>query len=268
MGQIGKRAKNRRNWQILFGILLLVLMIATLTGIGYHLISRPPSLNKNNLCPADGPSGHFVLLVDKTDALSFTQNKAFLVTLQELIEKRTPKGYLLSVFVLGEDFKKTADPLEELCNPGSGSDKSEFTANLKRLRRQYEDKFLKPLSNQTDILITKKPAQYSPIFEMIQLVGINAFRKHDIKGERRLIIMSDMLHNTPELSMYKDFVNFPSFASSGYGRKVQSDLKGVEVEIHYLINTPQLQTRRNLMFWEEYFKNAGARIVEVRSLGG
>jgi hypothetical protein len=268
MGQIGKRAMKRRSWEILFGIILLFFIIAALTGIGYHLMSRPHSLKQKNLCPADGPYGHFVLLVDKTDPLSFTQKQAFLVTLQEIIEKRTPKGYLLSVFVLDEDFKETAAPLEELCNPGTGSDKSEFTANLKRLRSQYEDKFLKPLSNQIDNLVTKKPAQFSPIFEMLQLVGINAFRKHDIKGERRLIIMSDMLHNTPQFSMYNNSLDFPSFAVSGYGRKTQSELRGVEVEIYYLINTPHFQTRRSLMFWEDYFNKAGAHIAEVRSLGG
>ena len=234
----------------------------------YYMMSRPPSLNQKNLCPADGPVGHIVLLVDMTDPLSFTQKEAFLLTLRELIEKRTPKGYLLSVFMLGADFKENAAPIEELCNPGTGADRSELTANIKRLRRQYEEKFLKPLSKRTENLVASKPAKFSPIFEMVQLVGIKAFRKHDIKGERRLMIISDMLQNTPQLNMYNNPPDFSIFAASDYGRKTQPELQGVEVEIHYLINTPNVQTKRNLMFWEEYFNKAGARVVEVRSLGG
>ena len=77
-----------------------------------------------------------------------------------------------------------------------------------------------------------------------------------------------MLHNTPQLSMYKGHVDYPAFASSTYGQKAQLELRGVEIEIHYLMNTPELQTKRNLKFWEDYFEKAGARIVAVRPLEG
>ena len=192
----------------------------------------------------------------------------FLVMLKELIEKRTPDGYLLSVFVLGDHFETNAQPLVELCNPGTGSDKSELTANLKKLRRQYEEHFLKPLSTLSEDLIASKSVQTSPIFEMLQLVSINAFRKHDVKGQRRLIIVSDMLHNTSQYSMYRDSLDFLSFKDTDYGRKVQLELRDVEVELIYLINTPHFQTVRNLKFWEDYFKRAGARVVTVRPLEG
>ena len=184
------------------------------------------------------------------------------------IEKRIPEGYLLSVFVLGEDFKENAKPLVELCNPGTGQDKSELTANLRQLKRQYQDGFLGPLLKQSEALMAPQPAKASPIFEMMQLVAINGFRKHGVKGELRLIVMSDMLHNTPQFSMYKGPVDYPAFASSTYGQKTQLELRGVEVEIHYLMNTPQLQTKRNLKFWVDYFNKAGARIVAVRPLEG
>ena len=47
-----------------------------------------------------------------------------------------------------------------------------------------------------------------------------------------------------------------------------SELRDVEVELHYLMNTPHLQTNRNLQFWIDYFNKAGARIVAVRPLEG
>ena len=77
MAQIGKRARQRRNWQLLFAVLLLVVTLTTVAGIAYYMTSRPPGLNPKNLCPAGGPSGHFVLLVDKTDPLTFIQKSAF-----------------------------------------------------------------------------------------------------------------------------------------------------------------------------------------------
>lgn len=268
MAQLGRRARQRRTKEIVLGTFALLVVGAILVGAVYYMLSRPKGLNPQTMCPAGGPTGHFVLLVDKTDPLTFTQKQAFSVTLRELIEKRIPEGYLLSVFVLGEEFKENATPLVELCNPGTGSGKSEFTANLKKLRQQYEQKFIEPLLKQSDVLVSTQPAKASPIFEMLQLVGINAIRKNEVKGERRLVIMSDMLHHTHQFSMYKGLVDYPSFSSTDYGKKMQLELRDVDVEIHYLMNTPQLQTKRNLKFWADYFNKAGARIVAVRPLEG
>lgn len=263
MAQVGRRARQRQTRDIILATLTLLVVITVLAGAVYFLWNRPEGLDKTTLCPAKGPTGHYVLLVDKTDPLTFTQKEAFSALLRELVERRIPEGTMLSVFVLGEDFKENAKPLVELCNPGTGAGKSELTDNLKHLKRRYQERFLEPLLQESEMLVGSKPAKASPIFEMLQMVGINAFRKVDVSGERHLIIMSDMLHNTPQFSMYKGTVDYATFAVSDYGRKSQAELHDVQVELHYLINTPQLQTKRNLKFWEDYFSKAGARIVAV-----
>lgn len=268
MAQRGRRAQERQRKERYLVIIVFSVVISVLVGVGYYRMSTPKELNPETMCPEAGPTGHYVLLVDKTDPLTFTQKQSFKVILKELIEKRIPDGYLLSVFVLGEDFKENAVPVAELCNPGNGAKKSEWTDNIKKLRLQYEERFVEPLLKQSDALLASQPAKASPIFEMLQLVGINAFRKHDVKGERRLIIMSDMLHNTPQLSMYKGPIEYSAFSESDYGKRAQLELRDVEVELHYLMNAPQLQTKRNVKFWEDYFNKAGARIVAVRPLEG
>jgi len=268
MAKLGRRASQRRTKNYVLGILAFLAALVILVISAYYMMTRPKGINPQSMCPYEGPTGHYVLLVDKTDPLTFTQKQAFSVILHEIIEKRITEGYLLSVFVLGEDFKENAAPIAELCNPGTGADKNEFTANIKKLRRQYEDRFVEPLLKQSEALLATQPAKTSPIFEMLQLVGINAFRKHDVKGERRLIVMSDMLQNTPQMSMYKGVVDYSSFSLTDYGKRTQLELRDVEVELHYLMNAPQLQTKRNLKFWEDYFNKAGARIVAVRPLEG
>lgn len=270
MIQHGRRAKTKCRNEIIFGSLIIFLIILIMACVAYFVMTQEDEIDKMTLCPANGPKGHYVLLVDKTDPLTFLQKEAFEVTLKELVERKIPEGYLLSVFALGEDFKENAKPLVELCNPGRGDNKSEMNTNPKKLERQYQENFLKPLLKQSEQLLGKQSAETSPIFEMLQLVSINAFRTHDIKGERRLILMSDMLHNTPQFSMYKDknLVDYAVFATSDYGRKTQLNLPEVEIELHYLMNTPQFQTKRNLKFWEDYFNKAGARIVIVNVLEG
>jgi len=268
MAHLGNRAKQRRTREIFLGTLAILLVLAIIIGVGYFLISKPEGIDSTTLCPAEGPRGHFVIMVDKTDPMTFTQKAAFMVDFREIIETRVPEGYLLSVFALGEDFKANAEPLIEVCNPGTGADKSELTSNIKQLSHQYKNRFVEPILKQSESLLSSSSANISPIIEMLQMVGINAFRKHNVKGERRLIIVSDMLHNTPQFSMYKAPVDYTTFSASVYGRKAQLELKNVDIELIYLINSPQLQTKRNLQFWEEYFNKSGARIVAVRPLEG
>lgn len=268
MATYGRRAQRRRTKELVLGTVALLAIVVVVASVSYYNLSRPPALSAATMCPASGPTGHYVLLVDKTDPFKFIQRQDFDVVLQGLLARRIPEGYLLSVFALDEDFKTTAEPLIEACNPGTGADKSEFDANPKKLQEQFDDRFLGPVSKVAVALVGSKPAATSPIFEMLQLVSINGFRKHAVKGERRLIIVSDMLHNTPELSMYKGAVEYTSFASTGYAKRLNLDLPNVAVEIHLLMNSPILQTKRLTKFWEDYFEKAGARVVSVRPMAG
>jgi len=269
MARTSRRQARRERRSAIVGLAaaLVGIAIAGAAAWFWHA-ARGPSLDAATMCPAGGPKGHYVLLVDKTDPLTFTQDQAFQALLRELVTRRVPPGYLFSVFVLGEDFKANAQPLIELCNPGDGSGASELTANPKQLRRQYEQRFIDPLLKESQALVASSPARLSPIFEMLQLVGINGFRTRAVQGERRLIVVSDMLHNTAQFTMYRGPAAYADFARTDYARRSQAELPGVEVELHVLMNTPQLQTRAQLKFWEDWFDKAGARIVAVQPMEG
>ena len=264
----GAKAKRRDalNWVV--GVALFITTFAIVAWVGYTHVYRDPPLDKTTMCPASGPRGHIVLLVDKTDPLNFTQRQAFSVAMKELVGTKVPEGHLLSIFVLGEKFEQSAVPVIELCNPGSDVGKSELSANLKRLHKQYKERFVRPLEDVAKALVAEEPAKASPVFEMLQLVGINGFRKHAVKGPKRLVVVSDMLHNTPQFSMYTGSAEFELYEATDYAKKTQAELKDVDIELHYLMTTPRLQTRRNLVFWERYFERAGARLSEVRRVEG
>lgn len=248
----------------------VVLTAASLLIVGtffYFWLNRAPALD-SRMCPKSGPTGQIVLLVDKTDPLNFTQKQAFQTFYEELITQRVPPGTLLSVFVLDNDFTTTAKPLIEECNPGDGSGKSPLDNNPVHLKKRFEQQFLEPMRQLLEQLEGKRSSEFSPIFEMIQMTAINGFRRDNVSGPRRLIIVSDMLHNSQQYSMYKGNFDFERFEASDYGRKMTVSLPEVEVEIEYLLNTPSLQTRRHLKFWEDYFAKGGARIVAVRPFEG
>ena len=263
-----RAARKRGARNIAIGIAALAVFFAALGGGIYWFLTRDPGLDRQTLCPKSGPTAHIVLMVDKTDPLNFNQKQAFLRLLEELVDRRVAPGQLVSVFVLGEDFRDGAKPLVEVCNPGSGEGKSELTANIAKLNAQYRERFREPLLKQADVLVSTKPANASPIFEMIQLVSLNGFRKHTVNGPRRLIIVSDLLHKSPQLSMYQGMPDMDALAASEYGRRMRTELDGVEVEIHHVLHYSKLQTQKQLDFWKAYFSRAGARVVAVRPLEG
>ncbi len=260
-----KKSENGEWFKIIFSVIFIV---GVLGGVGFYMYSKPKSADVATLCPADGPLGHIVVLVDNTDPYSFIQREAFVQALASLSDGVVPEGYLLSVFALGEDFQKNAEPVFEKCNPGSIDGKSELTANLKRIDKRLNDGFREPILKLEDLLMVQDPAKYSPVFEMIQLASIKGFRAKNVKGERKLIIFSDMLPNTPDFSMFKGVPDYKSFSSTSYGERSKTDLTGVKVELHYLMKYPKLQNMKQLNFWEQYFEDTGARLTRVQTMEG
>jgi hypothetical protein len=268
--KMGKAASKKRIRYLVAATVILSLVIAVSGAAAYMELHQPPPLD-SRLCPASGPTGHIVLVVDKTDPLGYTQKQAFHDLMDRLVTRGVPPGYLLSVFALDEDFKANSTPLLEECNPGNESGKSEWTNNLAHLRKRFEEDFRTPMLRLEEQLESKRSETYSPVFEMLDMASINGFRKQNVNGPRHLIVVSDMLHNTPEYSMYRhtrDVFDFARFRESNYGRKVATDLNGVDVELDLLLTTPALQTRRQLKFWEDFFTASGAKIASVRPLEG
>ncbi len=263
-----RAARKRQTRNIAIGVGALVVFLSALAGVGYYLATRDPGLERDTLCPTTGATAHTVLLVDKTDPLSFNQKQAFIRLFEDLVDRRIAPGEMVSVFVLGEDYREGAKPVVEICNPGSGKGKSELTANIQKLNAQFRTRFREPLLKQADALVASQPAKNSPILEMLQLVSLNAFRKHAVNGPRKLIMVSDLLHNSPQLSMYRALPSYDAFAATDYARRMQTDFTGVDVEIHELLHTPRLQTRALIDFWETYFTRSGVKVVLVKAMEG
>ena len=268
MARLSRRAKKQQRREIVFGLLIIATVLVIVGLVGYQLTHRSDGYDPETLCPLSGPKGHYVLLVDKTDPLSFTQKTALQTLFTDFVEHKVPQGNLISVFVVGEDYTLNAKPLVEICNPGTGEDKSELTANLKQLKRQYSKKFLNPLGEQFQAMTSDKSAKFSPILEMLQMVNLESYQRHPMDGERHLLIVSDMLHNTPGLRLYKNIPSIEDFQASNYGRKSYLELKGVDVELYLLVNSPQYQGDELMGFWHTYFESIGAKISKVVPMPG
>ena len=268
MARKSKLARSRQRSNILLGSLALLLVISVLGAAVWWWNQKRNTTDPKTLCPLDGPLGHNILLVDKTDPLNLAQKAAFDLLVTDLVSNKTPPGYLLSIFVLGDDFVAQTKPLVELCNPGDGKGHNELTENIKQLNRQYKDRFLTPIFEQSTQLLSIAPAQESPILEMLQMVSLNSIQKHHVDGPKTLIVLSDFLQNSRQLNMYKGTPAFQEFASTGYAHKTQINFQGVDIQIHYLQNSPVLQGDKLFLFWREYFKAAGSKSLDLVALPG
>lgn len=274
----GRRQEREERKHLFLGVMILLLLFLACAGGGYWWWINQSHLDER-LCPKDGPLGHTILLIDKTDPPSLIQKSALNQLLAEVAQRHAASfkvpggaehpvkvGELLSIFVLGEDYKKSPEPIFSRCNPGLGSDASIFLANPKRLESIYQREFDDRLNAVRDQLFAVTPSKWSPIMEMFQLVAINGFKRSATGGSRRLIVVSDMLHNTPQYTFFKQQQDFEAFSKTTYFQQIRTDLPQVSVEMRYLMYSPTLQTNSLTYFWEAYFKAMGGSLTSAKPL--
>ena len=100
------------------------------------------------------------------------------------------------------------------------------------------------------------------------MVNLNSLRKHDVNGPKELIVLSDLLQNSKQLSMYKSTPDFEAFNATVYAQKTKVNFEGVDIKVHLLQNAPQLQKQNLFDFWKSYFSNSGASTFELTALPG
>ncbi|WP_460146737.1 hypothetical protein [Pseudomonas sp. S2_A02] len=267
MARRSRAAQKKKSRELIAAIVTGVIVVAVISWFVWAYTERDIAPDKTTLCPASGPLGHYVILVDNTDPYRLIQREVFLQKIKTLATSKIPEGYLVSIYLLGADFTQNVRPVFERCNPGLGTDKTEFNSNAQRIKKRYQSGYIDPLLTMADSLLLKESSAQSPIFEMLKLVGVG-FERSNVQGPRTLIMFSDMIPNTKELMMYKGIPDFTVFNTTAYGQISRSDLKNVRVEIEMLKNKPEIQTGKLRLFWESYFDNSGATLASVRGMEG
>ena len=171
----------------------------------------------------------------------------------------------LGFFVLREDNVVLPEAEIALCYPGDADSANPLIENPRRRAKIFEEKFQRPMLTALARLVAARPPQASsPILEMIEAAALRP--DFDSTQKRRLVVVSDMLHNTAGYSHYQGARDFADFRGGDYGRRfLELPLAGVDVRILYLKReeTAALQTRGHVRFWEDYFSALGARVSRL-----
>lgn len=216
-------------------------------------------------CPLDGSfSAQVAVLIDASDALTAVQRRSSLPRLLDSL-KQVPERAEIRVYSVarigragdaGADLRLCVPP-----NPDNIGQVEGLWKNRRIAARKYEEDFIEPLERSLDQILGTPGDSVSPIVEAIQAASVDAFQPGNAAIPRTLILVSDMVQNSRDLSFYPGVPGFGPFAGSLEYRTRRVDLSGVKATILLLARrgiAGQRQAGRLRDFWEDYFIDSGA----------
>jgi len=268
-----KKANKSKGSKDLLGIMIIVVVVIVTVGILFSVMKYQKNemvYNQQTLCPEDQKNirSHIAILVDSSEPYNKVQLAYLDKYISNFINQNIAKHDKVSIYTIDDKSYKKLIPTIEICNPGVGDDINPLIGNPEMAKRKWSESFNKPLTNSIKDLFDIGQSDISPIMEMIQAVAIKSF-SHDA-GNKKLIIISDLIQNTSDYSHYKTPPNFKIFVKTAYYKHVKTDLNNVEVTVLYLLRKgiESMQNRKHIMFWEEYINSLGGQIVKVENVEG
>ena len=203
------------------------------------------------------------LLYYLTDKLNKAQKEFFIKEIEEL-KKNIPIHHSITIYTLDEDLDLNKSRKITMCNPGTVDDINstyeKISINPKEINKRWNKDFSNQIYNTVhNIIVDDNTQKTSPVMEMFQLIALNEFK--GFQGiDNNIIILSDMIQNTDQMSMYQnELVLFKDFRKSEYFSKVFTNLEN-NVSIELLIikrdgSRKMQQTKEFTNFWAQYFMN-------------
>jgi len=266
-----RKSRPQGGLGLLPGIALIALALIAAAGFAYVYLTaeHPPALDTATLCPQGGPHSTTVVLVDASDDLPAPAKRELATLLQDIAED-LPAYALLDIRVLDPE-NNSSRSLVALCNPGDGRGLSTWTANPVLARKRWLESFHKPVLEAIDQGLAAGHADYSPIMAAIQGIAIDRFTgKAVASGDKKLIIISDMIEHDSDYSQYAGDLTFDRYKRSPAYKKFSTDLHGAEVSIEYvqrLMKHP-LDSVAHIRFWKEWIKDNDGHLRDVTRLQG
>jgi hypothetical protein len=221
-------------------------------------------------CKIGSPEAITVVLIDHTDTINITQKISLEHRLLD-IAKKIPKNSQIKIYSVSPVSKNLIDEEISICNSGDDTNVSNLYGNKELTQKRYLEGFIVPLHNLLSKVITSNDAKKSPIMKSIQAVNILSFQGDNNKSAvKTLYIISDLLENDANYSLYKESPKFTNFKDSAHFKEVRTDLQNVNVEILFLNRegSQQYQTINLKKFWEDFLFEESANLKSITNIEG
>lgn len=270
-----RRRRRRRGGEgglILAGAGLALLALAAIGGVLWldATLEPPPQLSADTLCPVDGPRAVTVVLLDASDDWPDVTARQVRTRLLDLADTLPTYGLLeLRLLTPGDPAGRV---LFAKCNPGNGEGLSELTANPEMVRRTWAAGFRDPIEQLVSAGIPAGPADTSPIMAAIQRIAVDRFEGRAAADiPKRLVVVSDMMENTPAYTQYGGNLDYAAFRASPAYQGLRTDLAGADVTILYVQRqraAAPIPSGAHIAFWTAFIADMRGRLVEAVKLQG
>lgn len=260
---MSRRPRSRRDlrrsdsfpigWAVVGGV-ALVAVLAGFSWLYMGAVARNPERDAATLCPKTGPVEQVLVLVDVTDPVGSIAQSDILNQL-DAVADRLPRGGLFELRTLRTGDART-DTIFSACNPGDGSDLDHWTGNPEAARRRWTESFDGPLRTAMDEALQAESADTSPIMAGVQQIAVDRLGTQQAKSiPNRLIIVSDLLENTPAFSMYRSGPDFEAYRASSAPAEYGTDLAGAAVEVWLLRRGTEFAGSELADFWADWVQD-------------
>jgi hypothetical protein len=254
---------------IVIGIICIASVIVGLV-VYSSFYSNQIEIDKETGCRVDGPSVRTVLVFDQTD--TFTPIQAIDIKNQiDAYKNSAPRFGELVVYVIRSNIESVPRPIVRVCNPGNEGDVNQLVESSMRVARQWKTSFNKPIQEMMKRVLQPTSSKTSPIIETIQAVAVSEFGpKKMSKTKKELIVVSDLLQHSADISHYSGKPNEDKFVKSSVFNKLRVDLRDVDVDFLYLFRETQksIQGDKHLRFWIRLIEEQGGSVRRIYSVSG
>ena len=223
----------------------------------FLVLPGDPRITDAANCPVDDQfAAQFVVLLDPSDTLNPVQRRATLPRLRQILGT-APEGAEIRVYTVGDAGRGTAHPTFRICallHPDSISSIESLARNREIAADEYSSKFVRPLEEQLGALINVAADTASPIIEAIQVAAVDAFEPGTPRIPRHVVIVSDMVQHSTNLSFYTTTPDFGVLVRDSDYRTIRTDLDQVAVTVLQLQRRGRsgaVQIGPLTRFWED-----------------
>lgn len=263
----GRARRNRGSGNMLW-YLAIGACVVILVGVfaGSQLLLSNSKVDETTLCHRQGPVNVTLILLDLTDPLNQTQ-QARLKTIIDNEIATSSTDTMIALGVVSEDPARWGAMFAK-CKPATGEAANALYENPKLITAQYDREFLIPIRSKLESSLQGEVENQSPIMEAMQSLIASTPSFTQVEGQRKLVIVSDMLQHSDDLSFYRG-QGWEYFVQQDQDQRLARNLSSVVVEIlkipRFGGNTPS----QNIVddFWVRYFDRQGSRVPSVSSLG-
>ena len=228
-------------------------------------------------CPRKtGPSREVLLLFDTSDPLTDKHKEELRRILREMTSLAASgrhealavrKGERVTLYRL-ESTGAPRKPIAQVCHPGGNPEEQQRFKELTKgsvITEWHWKRFVKVIEEMYP-RDTAEAQPSSPILETIAVIAprhTNSRRAAKGAKSTHLIIISDLLQNTPMLSHYEQYP-----PPQEIPRELRTDLSRVEVSLFRLERHKYkiYQTREHYYWWTDWVEEMGGRVVWQQAL--